>query len=312
MSTNFTANLFATHDFYLGMMTPLSLDEIDLLLHQGYSRELVFYLVIDKAKITPYDPISGKAAGPPRFDYNRPGDPSFPEFQTFIQAAMEHGLTTELAPVGGVSASKAANDVTVQPVAGQGQTVVVVQNAEPPAKNGVPSRQTCYEQALASPDAMKDFALVHVNYCGSGEPPPAQQLVLLNGKAYKIEVVFRSTYGIFRYLGDLVNNPAGSPVLDDYSKDYPDSRPPEYTPSGIVVQSRHRTRLRRLLHGRTVRRHGLLRARQRRWRAHHARDLQHPDRAGRLKAIVGGHPSVFGDPDPVATGLKTRQSSRRR
>ncbi|HXQ12128.1 MAG TPA: hypothetical protein VN805_14120 [Caulobacteraceae bacterium] len=213
MSTNFTANLFATHDFYLGLMTPLSLDEIDLLLHQGYSRELVFYLVIDKAKITPFNP-GGAQAARPHFDYNRPGDPSFPEFQAFIQAAMEHGLTTEQAPAGAGGPPPSDSSKTAPPRA---------------------ARQTCYEPALASPAAMDDFKLVHVNFCGSGDTPPAQQLVLLNGKAYKIEVVFRSTYGIFRYLGGLVRNPVGSPMLDDYSKDYPGGVP-EMTPSGSLFK----------------------------------------------------------------------------
>jgi hypothetical protein len=215
MSTNFTANLFATHDFYLGLMTPLSLDEIDLLLHQGYSRELIFYLVIDKAKITPFIP-GGAQAAQPHFDYNRPGDPSFPEFQAFIQAAMEHGLTTEQAPA----------------AAGEPPTPAPDSSKTSPMRA---ARQTCYEPALASPAAMDDFKLVHVNFCGSGEPPPPQQLVLLNGKAYKIEVVFRSTYGIFRYLGGLVRNPAGSPVLDDYSKDYP-TGVPEMTPAGLLFK----------------------------------------------------------------------------
>jgi hypothetical protein len=215
MSTNFTANLFATHDFYLGLMTPLSLDEVDLLLHQGYSRELVFYLVIDKAKITPFNP-GGAQAAQPHFDYNRPGDPSFPEFQDFIQAAMEHGLTTEQAPGAAPSAPSAAADSS---------------KPSPPP----PLRQTCFEPALASPSAMNDFSLVHVNFCGSGQPPSATQLVLLNGKAYKIEVVFRSTYGIFRYLGGLIRDPAGPPVLNDFSKDYP-AGVPEFTPSGSLFK----------------------------------------------------------------------------
>ncbi|HLK23275.1 MAG TPA: hypothetical protein VKT30_01310 [Caulobacteraceae bacterium] len=239
ISTNFTANLFATHDFYLGMMTPLSLDEIDLLLHQGYSRELVFYLTIDKAKVTPFDPITGKQLGPPHFDYNRPGDPSFHEFQTFIQAAMEHGLMTEVAPASSGSASKGAPEVNVTPpAAGQAQTVVVVQNgAAAPEKKGPAARQTCYEPALASPVAMKDFALpvVHVNFCGSGEPTPPTQYVVLNNQAYKIEVIFRSTYGIFRYLGQIVNDPGEAPVLSDYSQDYPNGVP-EFTPQGSLFK----------------------------------------------------------------------------
>jgi hypothetical protein len=37
--TSAQMNVFSTHDFYQGFMSPLSLEEVDLLLRQGYQRE---------------------------------------------------------------------------------------------------------------------------------------------------------------------------------------------------------------------------------------------------------------------------------
>ena len=92
-STNTQMNVFSTHDFYLGMMEPLTLDEINLLLHQGYERELVFYLAIAKAKITPLGP-DFKPNGPPHYIYNDPdGDAAnYAEFAGHIELAMEAGF----------------------------------------------------------------------------------------------------------------------------------------------------------------------------------------------------------------------------
>ena len=52
-NTNFQMSLLGSKDFYSGLMAPVTLQDVDLLLHQGYARELIFYLVIAKATITP-------------------------------------------------------------------------------------------------------------------------------------------------------------------------------------------------------------------------------------------------------------------
>src|SRR5580658_7883161 len=96
--TNAQMNVFSTHDFYQGFMEPLSLEEVDLLLRQGYPRELIFYLTIAKAKITPLG-ADFKPNGQPYYIYNDPnGDPSnYREFAGHIKLAMEAGLTTDVA-----------------------------------------------------------------------------------------------------------------------------------------------------------------------------------------------------------------------
>ena len=67
-NTNFQMSLLGSNDFYSGLMAPITLQDVDLLLHQGYARELIFYLVIAKATITPMtDEVLGPD-GKPKLD----------------------------------------------------------------------------------------------------------------------------------------------------------------------------------------------------------------------------------------------------
>jgi hypothetical protein len=105
-SGSFDVALLDSKNFYQGMLAPLDLLEINLLLKQGFPRELVYRLVVQD--ITLYDdkglhryvndPTRG-AAGPPI-----PMDASLADilrlassqdFNLYFEAAMTHGITTE-------------------------------------------------------------------------------------------------------------------------------------------------------------------------------------------------------------------------
>jgi hypothetical protein len=230
INTYFQMNVYSTHDFYAGLMEPLGLDEIELLLNQGFSRELVFYLVIDKARITP---LNGLTLGQSHFVYNDPNDPSYGEFVEFVHQAMDHGLAIELAPTPAGAAAPAQT-------ASSGSDASKKDSA-PPAQ-----RQICYEQALATSDAMDDFKMLGsaINFCGRDQAAASSQFVKLKDKKtgqyvdYKIDVIFRSTFGIFKYLGSVMNisDPQKEPVLVDYRGDYPGGVPREETPAGPMFK----------------------------------------------------------------------------
>ena len=112
-NTNFQMGVYTTKDFYTGIMEPLTLNDVDLLLHQGLPRELVYYLVIDKAKFTnPDDPKDSF------FVYNDPAmrgplslpgpgyKPTFAAFQYVMQLAMTTGFVTEVPQMGDGGDSK--------------------------------------------------------------------------------------------------------------------------------------------------------------------------------------------------------------
>ena len=67
-NTNFQMSLLGSQDFYTGLMAPITVQDVDLLLHQGYARELIFYLVIAKATITPMTDYVLGPDGKPELD----------------------------------------------------------------------------------------------------------------------------------------------------------------------------------------------------------------------------------------------------
>jgi hypothetical protein len=228
VNTSFQMGVFNTQAFYEGMLQPLGLNDIDLLLHQGFSRELVFYLVIDKAKITPC-PLS---AGPdPCIVYNDPANPSYPKFVGAIEAAMEHGLTTEVP-----QAAESADADSAAAAGAPGDTRPGKAEAAPRPSAG-PKAQLCFERALSTDAAKQQFdQLAGENkppaYCGAGHRRANAPLTvrLFDGRDYQIVVTTRSIYGMFNYLGAVMNAPPPeAPVLVDYRV------PSETTPAGPLL-----------------------------------------------------------------------------
>ncbi|HEX4095248.1 MAG TPA: hypothetical protein VHX64_00905 [Caulobacteraceae bacterium] len=186
-------SMLTSDHFYNGILGALSLRDVDLLLHQGYSRELIFYLVIDKAKITVIPPAGSTGPAPaPVMVFNDPSSPTFGLFKTYIQQAMEHGLTT--------NTFEGPNDVaSAAPVPGT------------PAKAGTLSVQAelCYDKALALPADLKDIPAG--SFCGdkpsvrtSDTGASGPLYVKLNGQQLQIDVTTRSIYQIYYYLGRII------------------------------------------------------------------------------------------------------------
>jgi hypothetical protein len=209
--------VYSTQAFYAGMLAPLGLTEVDLLLHQGFSRELVFYLVIEKAKLT------NTQTGQSLIVYNDPTNKaSYAQFVAAIKSAMVHGLTTEV-----------PNDADVgEPAAtGEGPTPPISVKTPPP-----PLPELCFEPALATADAKAEFAQLAAegkppNFCGAGRRARArsQLSVRLFGQDLEVEVTTRSIYGVFNYLGKVMAHPESAPELVDYAV------PSETTPNGPLL-----------------------------------------------------------------------------
>jgi hypothetical protein len=222
-TTTFTLNVYGNQAFYQGMMQPLSLTEVNLLLNQGFPRELIFFLVIDKAKLTDKN-------GNAFFVYNDPTSPQYSLFIQAIKAAMIHGLTTEVPNPDLMQAATPAPAAGAGPpnAAAPGLTV----QQQPP-----PTPQLCFEQALATDDAKAEFAELTAegkppNYCGHNPRSQRQLSVRLLGQDYTVEVFTRSTSSIFRYLGKVLADPAHQPMLVDYAV------PSEVTPAGPLLDVR--------------------------------------------------------------------------
>jgi hypothetical protein len=138
---------------------------------------------------------------------------------------MEHGLTTEIVPDDSSTSLPPAPTPPAQGAA-----------AKAAAATDVPKMvgQTCYEQALATPGAMAEFALLAklrgpINFCGGGKRASGSQYVSLNGDLVQIQVDFRSIYAIFNYLGGVIDHPEAPVTLVDYHV------PSEITPAGPLL-----------------------------------------------------------------------------
>ena len=218
--TSAQMNVYSTHDFYQGFMQPLKLEEIDLLLRQGYPRDLIFYLTIAKAKITPLGP-DFKPSGQPYYIYNDPdGDPTnYREFVGHIRLAMEAGLTTDVAAEpksdDAASADKVIATAPAPPSAGaKGGGIEFV--VRPDSKSG-PKVVECLDRALQSKRAQALVAKLEVEhepvrFCGETTTGAQKNVVYWPDSTggyqpQQIEIVFRSTYEIFRYLGALSEKP---------------------------------------------------------------------------------------------------------
>jgi len=231
-NTNMQVGVYNTQAFYSGMLQPLGLDEVDLLLHQGFPRELIFYLVVDKEKLT------NVATGKSTIIYNDPSSPTYNTFKLAIQSAIDHGLTTEVANGGNQGGAV---------VGGPGG---IAELAQPPGggeKGPPPHAQLCFERALATDAAMAEFAELKQegkgpHFCGSRSNATPQLTVRLFGQDIQVEVTTRSVYSMFTYLGNVMNvadSGAPPPVLVDYGADYrtqnPAAVPPERTPEGPLM-----------------------------------------------------------------------------
>jgi hypothetical protein len=100
-----------------------------------------------------------------------------------------------------------------------------------------PKAQLCFERALSTDAAKAQFDQLKSEgkppfYCGSGHKRGSAPLTvrLFDGKDYQIEVTTRSIYGIFNYLGAVMNDaPGKQPMLVDYHV------PSETTPAGPLL-----------------------------------------------------------------------------
>ncbi len=219
ISTNFNVSTQETSTFYEGFLKPIDLQTLDYFIRQGYPRELLFWLFTDSFELTIGNNSLGYRYAPPD-DYGCSKlDPKHRCFIDWVHAAALTGLTVEeltqqtVAPAG--EASKGGAN-------GAGSA-----NAKP--ETTIYSR-FCFNpvlaqeaQALMTPQQVKQVqadldvkpAQLYQSdlTCGSpdwnpasttGKPQPdILPLTFLNG-ALSFNIVPRSAYGVFEFLGTLM------------------------------------------------------------------------------------------------------------
>src|ERR1700731_1532799 len=109
VSSNFTVSSLENGSFYSGLLSPVSLHDLNYFSPQGYSRELLFWLFADAIEIVTGHHVIGYQFDPP-YDYGcPPEDPKKRCFREFMEIAVITGLTVEattVTPGGGSKGGK--------------------------------------------------------------------------------------------------------------------------------------------------------------------------------------------------------------
>ncbi len=215
---SFDVAILESKDFYEGMLQPLSLTEIGIILHEGFSRELIYRLAVET--VTVYD-----AQGLHRY-VNDPASDTYGGFELFFDAALSHGVTVE-----------SFETPAPSPRAGEGGL-----QASDDRPRTITTSRLCFDPALVTNPADLQDAAATGNECGERPPPAAgatqssqddlratylacaaeasqpraksgQTLSVatqnrvcahLGGRIFAVELSTRSLFGIYSYLGGLL------------------------------------------------------------------------------------------------------------
>ncbi|HEX4097764.1 MAG TPA: hypothetical protein VHX64_13630 [Caulobacteraceae bacterium] len=221
-ATSFQVGVLGSKDFYSGLLSPLDLSDVNLLLNQGFPRELVYLLVIDRVTVTDVTglPSGDESKATVYVFYNNPntkgystGGPAGTGFEGLIDAAMRHGLVTEAAPYRSPAAPELTSPSSpgAAPTTGAQATLTDALSKLADALKKTPGggAQLCYDWSLAAEAAHKD--LHPESLCGyapisdaTSPAPPSKLTVQLYGRSLQIDVKTRSVYGMLNYLGGLI------------------------------------------------------------------------------------------------------------
>jgi hypothetical protein len=196
VGSSFSVSSLENGSFYSGLLSPVSLHDLNYFIRQGYSRELLFWLFADAIEIELNHHVVGYQFDPP-YDYGcPPQDQKQRCFREFMEIAVITGLTVEA--------------TTVAPKGG----------GKP---GGTEFSRFCFDPVLAdrgmkamNPERLQLVDAKYVDHgykrspvCGSDWHPgkegaeQADTLQFLVGPL-TFKIVTRSTYSIYQFLGKLL------------------------------------------------------------------------------------------------------------
>jgi hypothetical protein len=213
VSSNFSVSSLENGSFYSGLLSPVSLHDLNYFIRQGYSRELLFWLFADSIEIDTGHGhhVIGYQFDPP-YDYGcPPEDPRKRCFREFMEIAVITGLTVEATTVtAGGGKGGAKGDGKGDGGGGGG-------------KDKTEYSRFCFDQVLAE-RGMKAMnparlQLVIAKYldreykrspnCGSPWSPGKEKSEEADTLQFQVgpltfKIVTRSTYSIYQFLGKLL------------------------------------------------------------------------------------------------------------
>jgi uncharacterized membrane protein YgcG len=225
VSSNFSVSSLENGSFYSGLLSPVSLHDLNYFIRQGYSRELLFWLFADSIEIDTGHGrhVIGYQFDPP-YDYGcPPEDPRKRCFREFMEIAVITGLTVEATTVtaggGGKGGGKggAKSDGKSDGSGGGGG------GGGGGGKDKTEYSRFCFDQVLAergmkamNPERLQLVVAKYLDReykrspnCGDPWSPGKEKSEQADTLQFQVgpltfKIVTRSTYSIYQFLGKLL------------------------------------------------------------------------------------------------------------
>jgi uncharacterized membrane protein YgcG len=217
VSSNFSVSSLENGSFYSGLLSPVSLHDLNYFIRQGYSRELLFWLFADSIEIDNGRKVIGFQFDPP-YDYGcPPEDPKKRCLKEFMEIAVITGLTVEATTVtsgGGKSGGGGGKGGDGKDSGGGGGGG---------GKDKTEYSRFCFDPVLAergrkamNPERLQLVMAKYVDRdyklspsCGAPWTPGKERSEQTDTLQFHVgpltfKIVTRSTYSIYQFLGKLL------------------------------------------------------------------------------------------------------------
>jgi hypothetical protein len=205
VSSNFSVSSLENGSFYSGLLSPVSLHDLNYFIRQGYSRELLFWLFADSIEIDVGHHVIGYQFDPP-YDYGcPPEDPRKRCFREFMEIAVITGLTVEATTVTPGGGSKGGGSDSG---GGKGKTEYSRFCFDPVlAERGMKAMNPERLQLVLARYVDRDYKRSPA--CGSSWHPGKEETEQTDTLQFQVgpltfKIVTRSTYSIYQFLGKLL------------------------------------------------------------------------------------------------------------
>jgi uncharacterized membrane protein YgcG len=227
VSSNFSVSSLENGSFYSGLLSPVSLHDLNYFIRQGYSRELLFWLFADAIEVEINHHVIGYQFDPP-YDYGCPMEDTKQRcFREFVEIAVITGLTVEATTVtpgaGGKGGGAAKGGGKGGDKGGGKGGDSSGGDSGGGGKGKTEYSRFCFDPVLAD-RGMKAMnparlRLVDANYvdhgykrspvCGSDWHPGKEEAEQADTLQFQVgpltfKIVTRSTYSIYQFLGKLL------------------------------------------------------------------------------------------------------------
>ena len=211
VSSSFSVSSLENGSFYSGLLSPVSLHDLNYFIRQGYSRELLFWLFADSIEIQFGHHVTGYQFDPP-YDYGcPPEDPRKRCFRQFVEIAVITGLTVEaktVTPKSKGGGGKGDSNSSASSDSGGGKTEFSRFCFDPVlAERGMkamnPERLQLVLSKYVDPGYKRSPVCGSPWEPGKGDSAQADTLQFQVGPL-TFKIVTRSTYSIYQFLGKLL------------------------------------------------------------------------------------------------------------